>query len=241
MKSGDHIEKNMKGMIFLLSLLALNFMGIEEGWAQAKLGIQSLMGMPATMEIGKPYQFRIGIQNRGTQSWTGKPGIFYKFNTDSSQTPPDFMYHDTSAQAVTLQPGDTLSVKAFFNPLSAHWKVGKNIVVIWPAALIGSPPVAADTIHLLITAMPGVGIAEFAYSPQADIFPNPASNFLHIHLKDHQNDFECVRIYNVLGETLFRSFEDIDVIPLENFLHGMYFVEIAYKKQSPAIYRFIKQ
>lgn len=231
----------MKKIILFLAILSLYFVGLNSGFAQARLGIQSLIGMPASVQIGKIYQFQIVIRNNGNQSWTGKPVVLYKTDVDSAQTPPSYMYIVTSGNAVTLHPNDTLVLNTSLKPEATHWRIGKNIVVIWPAALIGYPPVASDSTHIEVTGLSGVGIEEKNNEALISLFPNPATNQLNLIYKGKQNEFEQLRIFNLLGENLFINDVAVPSIPLDKFKEGVYFIEIKFRNRPAAVYRFVKQ
>ena len=231
----------MKKLFLFLAILSLNFAGLNSGFAQAKLGIQSLQGLPATVQIGKIYQFKITIRNKGNQSWTGKPVVLYKTDMDSSQTPPSYFYFNTSGNSITMHPGDTVVLNSYFKPESTHWRVGKNIVVIWPAAMIGYPPVASDSTHIEITGLSGVGIDEKSNESLVRIFPNPAIDQLNLIVNGKQNELERVRILNLLGEELFLSETLVSSISLDKLKSGIYFLEVKLRNRSTLVYRFVKQ
>jgi hypothetical protein len=233
--------ETMKKLFLLIAILELGFTGLNPMFSQTRMRIQSLIGMPANMQIGKHYNFKIVIKNIGNQSWTGKAAVLYKTDLDSAQTPPSFMFYDTSSKPHTMQPGDTLVLSTSFKPESAHFRVGKNIVVIWPAAMIGSPPVISDTTKLEIKGLSGVGIDEKNIESLISIFPNPATDQIHLIYALKLNEFEYVRIFNMLGEQMYLSSTPIASIPTAEFKSGIYFIEIKFRNRHTAVYRFAKQ
>lgn len=76
-----------------------------------------------------------------------------------------------------------------------------------------------------------LGVTEVSEDYLAGIYPNPASDFIHIQLKDNQQ--ELVKIYNTAGtlvkEISVSNHQKIDISDLSN---GVYFVHLIEQQQS---------
>ena len=107
----------------------------------------------------------------------------------------------------------------FHNPL---YQVGPNVVVIWPI-YNGGHAGPNDSIRITIMIIP-LGIAE---SPLSKIYLYQGGDLLHLAFGDAQNLVQRVRIYDILGKTVYNDNPDnAKNIPTNGWQQGIYICEI---------------
>lgn len=74
------------------------------------------------------------------------------------------------------------------------------------------------------------------------LFPNPTADF--IYLKNIENEIKAVRIFNILGEevfkTTFNKYENDLKINVSNLVNGQYFLNVLYSDNSTSRKKIIK-
>ena len=96
------------------------------------------------------------------------------------------------------------------------------------------------------TTAQGVGIAENSFQQNINLFPNPASESINLHLSTEQSFNGTVNIFNSIGTLVkteiieFTSGENNYQIDLRNFNQGLYFIELIGDNKKQNI-KFIKQ
>lgn len=92
----------------------------------------------------------------------------------------------------------------------------------------------------------GVGIAENSSQQNINLFPNPASESINLHLSTEKSFYGTVNIFNSIGalvktETIeFTSVENKYQIDIRDFNQGFYFIELIGDNKKQNI-KFIKQ
>lgn len=228
----------IKKVIFIFSLFILGLTGNHKLSAQARLRVDSIINLPAKLKIDSVYTtLKYVLRNTGNQTFNGKPTVLYQTDIMSNT---QYMYYHWTLPNITILPGDTFTVSSpYFKAEKANFKVGNNIVVIWPSA-ITSPP-AHETITIEITAIPAsVGIEEYQNDTEISIYPVPVTNKLNILSLMPENDLERVRILNVFGQEIFSSQTEFTSINTSDFSAGIYYLHVQFKNRPPGVYRFVK-
>lgn len=120
---------------------------------------------------------------------------------------------------------------------SNAYRVGGNVVVIWP---IAATLITLDTFNTNITVVQVVGIDEdkTLYN-SIIIYPNPTKDYFYIKNKGQNNKLKQVRIFDVNGRLVYigKSNPKIDV---SNLKKGVYFINLELENQTLLHYKLIK-
>ena len=172
------------------------------------------------------------IYNQGSFPFVGTVTFAAKvvnFSADSSLS-SQFTADSLTANDTLFPPPGANSYKAFtvtiINDTAPPFVIGPNTIVIWPiiksnATLVSDNPY--DTIYINTYYYP-LGLKE---SPLANmyIFENPGQ--LNIHFGDAENLVKQVRIFNVLGQSMYGGTPDKSKnIPTAGWSMGIYLCEI---------------
>jgi hypothetical protein len=229
----------MKQRIFFLFLLNLFIFSSLSSFAQPKLKLLSIQNLPAHLKIDSTYtNFVYHVKNIGNQTLNDKPVIYFKTDTMSNFA---IMYYGGTLPNVNIAPGATAILPSpYFKVEKTAFKVGKNIVVIWPSAL--AVPPAFDTTVMEMTAVPAsVGVEEIKDNSEISVYPVPARDLLNIRFLKKENVLEHVRILDILGKEVYSSPEAVSSINTSRFPTGVYFLYFQFKNRPSAVYRFSKE
>ncbi len=139
-----------------------------------------------------------------------------------------------------ISPGDTVTLTVSgFNFTQPFFKVGNNIVVVWP--VVNGLMVPIDTfqtdVHFVpLNSLGGIDLTE----PAFHLFPVPSNEFLQLDVMGDEV-VEYVRIYTISGQ-LIREIPAAEKKQIDiRFLnHGVYILEISANGKSSRR-KFIKQ
>lgn len=196
--------------------------------ALSALNIPDTVGYGSSSGYTIPVEYLGGIYN-GT--------VYLVAGVDSSG---GLMSIDTvDSQVVSFIGNDSI----FFNVNETYdnsngYRVGGNVVVIWP---IAAGLTALDTFQTDVYVFPNVGINDnIDLYNGFSIYPNPSKNYIHINKKDHKTHVKQVRILGVNGQIIydekFRPKIDISNIP-----PGLYFLRLILEGDEKLNYKLIKQ
>ena len=123
-----------------------------------------------------------------------------------------------------LSPNDSIFIVAWDHACTANYRIGDNIVVIWPAA-VGPNPITSDEFIATIN----VSLLTTVQQKQTDgfnVYPNPISETAIVKTQQHISTFKMIDILgNVVryAENVHNNFMAIHKNELES---GIYFIEI---------------
>jgi len=118
------------------------------------------------------------------------------------------------------------------------YRVGGNVVVIWPIAAGLS---ALDTFQTDVYVSPNVGINDDVDLYEGfSVFPNPIRNFIYIEKTDQIIDVKRVRIFSVNGQIIYEE-KFRPKIDISNIPPGLYFLKLLLKGGDELNYKLIKQ
>ena len=193
---------------------------------------------------GGSVSFTDTIYNQGTAPFVGTVTFAAKVINISSDT---LLSNQFSADS--LNASDTLfpvpganSYKAFTftitNDTAPPFVIGPNTIVIWPVihvnnTLLSDNPL--DTIYINTTYYP-LGIKE---SPLAHMYIFETPGQLNIHFGDAENLIQQVRIFNMLGQSMYAgSPEKSKNIPTAGWSMGIYLCEITTQSGDKRTFKF---
>jgi hypothetical protein len=104
---------------------------------------------------------------------------------------------------------------------------GKASIYVYDSA----DPSVKDTITFIINAEPANGINDHALANTLNVYPNPASELIHIKNDRTGLANTSIRINNVLGKEVYNgsaSADDLNVVDVRMLSEGIYFVRYDY-------------
>lgn len=236
------MKGKMKGSVAVLFLIAL-FSGVQFAQAQNdSLGIVAISNSypqcPDTAFGSQSYgNILVTIYNYDTTTFIGSLSIaFFADSTLTIDTVPV-----NAGSTITILPLDSVSVNLstyVFTP--ATYKLGSNVVVVWPVNNNGSALKHGD-FTTCVLFFPFSGINETTNADPIQLIPQPAFDFICFKgVSPH--DVESVRIYDEAGRLLYGRQRPMDnKIPIADFQQGYYVVELIYKGNKRCSASFIKQ
>lgn len=120
---------------------------------------------------------------------------------------------------ITMQVGDTTNFNVTFQINPSDFRVGNNIVVVWPVAV--SPSIQCQTVSINCEVL-GYNSVNELNSKQQNLFPNPFKE--QIFLSD--NTLKQVRIFNALGQTFTLPVTNGAIQFNDSFKPGLYVIEL---------------
>jgi hypothetical protein len=226
----------MKKIFSLIALCVLLL--ISTSVNSQVLGIDStatnLNSLPDTININDNYSHSVTIQNFNSTTLTGT--IYLVAAVDTSL---GLMSIDTVASVSVTNFGlnDTVSLSytETYN-FSNSYKIGGNIVVVWPIANFGN---TKDSLFKNVYIKNTVAINEInTLNSSILIYPNPVKNKILIK-NPYDTTIKHVRIFN-LNRALILDEEYQSEINTEHLTNGMYFLELVFTNKHKEYYKIIK-
>jgi len=241
--------KRNKILFFAILFLAGFNSQINFAQPQAQLYIDQIdsindpIFLPDTVYEGQPpSSFRLRIRNFNTNPY--QPNAYLKLylrNTDTTGLAQPEELLDSLLLISNLVGLDTFHVFInFYNFSSSTYRLGNNIVVVWPR--LGNDTSSTldsmqlDTIYF--KPLTSLTMVSTHYDPIL-FFPNPVTDEITL-IREGKKPIDYVRILNDLGqEILFRrTFEDhLDIRFLSE---GFYFIEIKERNGTVSRKKFLK-
>lgn len=144
-----------------------------------------------------------------------------------------------ASQVVNFTGNDSIffNVPDTFDNIHGY-RLGGNVVVIWPVA-IGLNTL--DTFQTNIFVIQAVGLAEHQDLYNSfSVYPNPTKNYIHVDKKDKNQGVKHVRIYNLKGQLIydekFRSKINVSQLSI-----GLYFLNLTLDNGGELHYKLIKE
>ena len=143
----------------------------------------------------------ISIYNVGNSTYQGDIEVVMAIDSFSGS----FTYVRDTIVGAVINPFDTISYN-FLQPAGTStstppgpFRIGTNVIVIWPAA-VGNPGVnTVDTVRDTVTVVEALSIVDIEYQ-SIPVYPNPVSGQLFF----KKDDIEEVRIYSVDGKLVLQ-------------------------------------
>lgn len=224
-----------------ISLLVF-VISITTGVSQNYLGISKVItGFKDTVNVNQSVSYKVYIKNYG-------PGVFsghFRVNTwvDSLGTSNTFHLSrtDTLLNPVTLQPGDSVMFNTGDTYDLATYRVGGNVVVIWPYTFNPGWHTQDSVFHDVYVRPPlltNLSSRDFL-KKDVVIYPNPFNDELFIHVLTSEEKIERVRIWDNYGRLLFDDVSTF-VINTKEWSRGVYTIEIT-SPEARSIKRILKE
>ena len=125
----------------------------------------------------------------------------------------------------------------FFN--STNYKLGSNVVVVWPVSTQGGTVVKYNPYLACVLFLPFVGMNEYDRG-YLDVIPNPSNKYIDLNLPTDIG-LKKVRILKPTGEEVRNySVDLLKRITVEQLSAGIYFLEVVTSDDHVYNTKFIK-
>ncbi|MEO8148788.1 MAG: T9SS type A sorting domain-containing protein [Bacteroidia bacterium] len=216
----------IKRLLLLLIIFALSLTVKAQGPPTLKvttITVNGIANFPDTIYGGVFYSYIITIRNLdSTITYVSDSTEAFTINmrTDSSLIGAFTIYSD-SAQIVIL-PGDSFSLQYSDTFPSGGFKIGNNVVVVWPSINTLLPSLIADSSYFTIY-FPGIlGIPDFD-KLNLLVYPNPFIDLLSF---SNTYDNHQLYIYDEAGRLVYQNPFDKKSYDLSFLKQGLYLVEL---------------
>ncbi|MEW6469232.1 MAG: T9SS type A sorting domain-containing protein [Bacteroidota bacterium] len=223
----------MKRLLLLLCFLAL-LKG--SAYSQDSLGLGSNyanLGLPDTVAIGDSVNYSIYLKNWSPNIFFGT--VFINMAIDTSAGLQFVGWLDSLT--VQLSPGDTIGLNYNDTIPSGLFRIGGNIIVIWPAAINAG---TKDSVTATIYVLPASSVGEITDKDHIKVYPNPTPNEVQILQDRPNNDVVRVRIYNALGEEVL-VVEHSAIIDLRALPAGTYLAKAEFADKTRSSFKIVKR
>lgn len=227
---------------FIHSIILCLFLVFGLTAKSQNLGIDTSLGpvfnfYPDTINLNDSFTHTIIVQNKSAVSLTGT--IYLVAAVDTSGFFINSIDTVGTASVTNFGLNDTVGITYTENyTFSNGYKIGGNIVVVWPIANFGS---TADTLFENIFINYPLSISSIiGLDKQLLIYPNPAKDYIYFKNNNQKIDFKQVRIVDVYGRTVY-SEKYHSKIDISHFSKGIYFLTLETKNKEQLYYKFIKE
>lgn len=175
---------------------------------------------------GPTYTIDIRVSNQGNAPYNGSFELMYLTDKMIANLDSPAIFYPN--QQLILNPANILqfSVDSFAFDTTANFKVGGNIVVVWPRGTSGATFIP-DTFRTEVFVWPyHAGLTEQDNNLLVSTYPNPVSNFLIIKGKDSGAFVEEVRICDLLGNCVLKEIYSQNPVNVSALKNGIYMLRI---------------
>ncbi len=210
----------MKKAQLLLPILLLLTVFSTKTQAQfiGTFSIDSLVGLPDTVNANSSYMFGFKVRNAGNTTYSGSFSFDFFVDTMNGA-----ISSFGAGQTGSFFPGDTITIPVSyqFSISNNTFNIGDNVVVVWPRALPGSTVLDSLTFHVYVTNLNGID-ENGKTNSDLKVFPNPAKDF--VSFTSEKNKIEEVRIYDMSGRLVLQSKSHLKIFT-GNLTYGVYIAE----------------
>lgn len=221
-------------------IIAVFFLVIVGTTKGQELGVDTiccgLNDYPDTLTLNDNYTHQVTIINYDGNLFTGNIYLMAGIDTNGALFSVDTV---GTVFVSSFGNGDTVSI--FYNEtydVPNGYKLGTNIVVVWPFTPSG---ITRDTLRQNIYLNDSVVSVNpiFRIDEQLLIYPNPFNNYIFLKNLGVKNEVRHVRIFDVNGRIVYNEKYNT-VITTEQFIKGLYFLEIEFFDNSKKYNKLIK-
>ena len=212
----------MKKYLFILVV----FLGITSTSAQVSkvhlaFGTTGIV-YPDTVRVGEYISFSFWIKNTGNIALDTSLSI--NLSVEDSNSILSTLNLGSYNQSNTLKPGDSTFIVAGGIVNIQSFKLGDNIVVIWPAA-IGPYVITADkyTGDLFINSASSV---DELTQNKIEIYPNPVTDFTQIKANGIIKEYKVLNILGSIVQQKEHIYSSTTAIRKNELESGIYFIEL---------------
>lgn len=231
-----------RNLIYILFFATTIGVGIAQ---PSKLGFGAngqLIGLPSSQFYNGTANCSVWLKNCDSQQDTING--FLRIAVDSLSGPLAFLQKDTFNNII-IPPGDSSLFSFTITIQYGYFRVGSNILVIWPhlnnsnIQLAGCDTLTGDTIIVLNNYL---GQPEHSYNDDKRVLisPNPSSDVINFRLSNHAFMPYNIIITDLYGREIINAGEYISEVDISRFAPGTYFVNFYYTDKRKSVSRLIK-
>lgn len=138
-----------------------------------------------------------------------------------------------SGNTITLSPGETVPAVFSVEIGAQYFAPGPDVVVVWP---ISDAPIG-DSVVITLNINNPTGIAQVN---ELELNYIVMSDRILLQQSDNENEFEQVRIYNMLGQAAYTANGSATEIPTSTLPKGIYICELR-SGDKRTVFKFSKQ
>ncbi|MFH0865498.1 MAG: T9SS type A sorting domain-containing protein [Bacteroidota bacterium] len=221
--------------ILLCGVLFAHYFGVK---AQVpNISVESMSGFPAQAEYNSLYSFSVMLQNNDSADYQGQ--LYIAFHTDSANVIDTGHFGNPVNVNIPGNSFHSITISGFYF-IPSTFKLGGNVVVVWPVSTNGSQIMVTDSFYTVVEIMGYAGISDL-YLCDANnyIYPVPANEVLFLPQNIVETNVEHIRIIDIPGRQKYYSDKAVTSINTTFLDQGIYFIEIKEKNKIPKIFKFI--
>jgi hypothetical protein len=209
--------------------------------AQPALGIGGggqIFNFRDTVYLNDTDSYYVYVKNKGNAFFSGLLTIFTA--VDSTGTGNNFIIIDSTTFTSQIASGDSIQFfRSEFYMLQGNYRVGGNIVVIWPSS--SGITTTDSSQHTTVWMLLGNSVFEIDRNKSLVVFPNPSSDLVNVHLNSNfQVRVERIRIFDSQGR-IQREYHGTNRVSLKEHPEGVYLVEACFDDGTCRTYKVIRQ
>lgn len=216
----------LRKFLFLLTIVVLTFTAKAQNLPTLKVksAVNNIPIFPDTIYGNTVYTIYISVENVSTNNLTyvNSPTSPFSVKALADSTFGSFTLY-TDSIGFTLAPNDTFVVQVTDTFPSGAFKLGNNVVVVWPSKSGGLLDFIADT-TFTSTYYAGTSSIKEYRNQKLLIYPNPFNESVKIDFSFEQRiDFY---VYDLSGRMLYQQPLEDNTLDLSFLKSGMYFMEL---------------
>lgn len=225
----------LRKFLFLFTIVVLSFSVKAQNLPTLKVlsSVNNIPIFPDTIYGNAVYTIYISIQNVSTNNLTyvNSPAIPFSVKALADSSFGSFTLY-TDSTSFTLAPNDTFVVQVIDTFPSGAFKLGNNVVVVWPSKSGGLLDFIADS-TVTSTYYAGTSSIREYRNQKLLIYPNPFNQSVKIDFNFEQRiDFY---VYDLSGRMLYQQPLEDNNLDLSFLKEGIYFMEL--RKQGLVLSR----
>lgn len=218
---------------YILQLTCITIICVNSAYSQVNISFgHTGISHEDTLSIGDTIHFNFWIVNQNNSILTDSLSIECE-TFDDNNNPISSMaiglYYNTNG---SLSAGDSIFISISEIISYASYKLGDNIVVIWPALIntTGNMDTSITNIHILDNTN---NIIDFNKSEELLLFPNPNQGNFKIDFKEYAGNKE-IEIFDLRGVVIFSKTNVMgaEFLYRKNLNKGIYFIRVRTNKKS---------
>ena len=216
----------IRKLSFLIATIVLSFAAKAQNLPTLKVmgTVNNISIFPDTIYGNQVDTIYFSIKNVSTNSLTyvNVPGTFFNVTALSDSTFGSFaLYSDSTG--FSLAPGDSFVVQVIDSFPPGAFKLGNNVVVVWPSKSAGFLDFIADS-TITSTYYAGTSSIREYRNHQLLFYPNPFNEFVKVDVACKQRmEFS---VYDLSGRMLYQQHLQDNTLDLPFLKDGIYFMEL---------------
>lgn len=227
--------KNVK-KFFLVSGIGL-IMFSDKSFAQPAFGIGGfgfLYSFVDTVAVNQTTSYYVYVKNTGNQPFTGQINVHTAIDTGTGF----FQISQDTLWLNNILPGDTFP-KSFNETYNVPpYRMGGNIVVIWPSQ--SGYQTTDSSLHTPVFITPANGVIAISDDRNLIVFPNPTAHEVFIKGSGRGIIAEKIIVYDARGRAI-KIVEKTNSVSLVDLSGGTYLMEVEFADKSRRSFRIVKQ